>query len=219
MFDKVLALVAPHECISCSREGKLLCAGCIAGLPQAASRCYRCHKASQDWRTCSSCRRDSKLFALAASFKYDGAAEALVRKLKYSHAQSAAGVIAEQLAISIPGAPSLIISYLPTATSRVRSRGFDQALLIAKNLSASTGLPLVSFLARLGQERQVGASRLGRQAQAALAYRVCNPSLLVGANILLVDDVVTTGASLESAAAVLRASGAHRIYGLVFCQA
>lgn len=219
MLDKVLGLVAPHSCVSCSGIGSLLCSNCSAGLKPAISRCYRCHQISEDFRTCSACRRTSKLYSVIARTRYEGAAEALVQKLKFDNARAGASDIARGLVTLLPDEPKFIITHLPTATSRVRTRGYDQARLIARQLASKTNLPYDNLLERIGQARQVGASRTERLANASKMFRAKNVKKLSGVSVVLVDDVITTGASLEAAAAILRASGAKRIYGLVFCQA
>lgn len=219
ILDKLIGVVAPHQCVGCGREGSLLCVSCAPKLPLAISRCYRCHRVSEHFRTCASCRRSSKLFAVIARTRYENAAEALVQKLKFANAAAAAGDVARELASLMPDTGPVIITHLPTANSRVRGRGYDQAKLIAKSLATSTHRPYASLLSRIGQERQVGASRADRLEHASTMFRARNSSRLVGATIIIIDDVITTGASLEAAARVLRAHGAKRTYGLVFCQA
>lgn len=218
-LDNLIGLIAPHNCLGCGGLGSLLCGDCAKQLPSPVSRCYRCHRVTENGRTCTRCRRVSKLFSLNARTRYEGTAEALVQKLKYGNAASAADDIARELAPLLPRASELLITHLPTATSRVRTRGYDQAELIAKSLSRRSGLPYASLLLRLGQAHQVGAGREERIKQAADIYRARSTGRLAGASIVLVDDVITTGASLEAAAKALKAAGAKRIYGLVFCQA
>lgn len=219
ILDKLIGVIAPHQCVGCSLGGTLLCASCASALVPAISRCYRCHQISENFRTCASCRRKSKLYSVTARTRYSGASEALVQKLKFGQAPAAASDIASLLTPLIPDASNLIITHLPTAGARVRSRGYDQAQLIARQLAASARLPYASLLARTSSERQVGAGRASRFEHASHMFRARNSSRLVGASVVIIDDVITTGASLEAAAALLRASGARRIYGLVFCQA
>lgn len=218
MLDRLISLVAPHECLSCGKQAGLLCADCQKSLPSAADRCWRCQKLSDLGRTCPACRRSSGLFSVQAVTSYDGFGGELIRRLKYHGAVAAAQDIAGLLANVLP-TEHFILTYLPTATSRVRSRGFDQAKLIAKAVAAETGCSFVPFLKRLGQVDQVGTDRASRFAQAGSMFRAVNRSLLTGQKVVLIDDVITTGASLDSAAKVLKASGAKRVYGVVFCQA
>jgi predicted amidophosphoribosyltransferase len=148
---------------------------------------------------------------------YGGFGGELIRRLKYHGAIAAAQDIADSLSNILPD-DDCILTYLPTATGRVRARGFDQARLVARAVAAKTGYQFVPLLRRLGQADQVGTGREARFAQASSAFRVVNRSLLSAQKVVLIDDVITTGASLDSAAKVLKSAGAKRIYGVVFCR-
>jgi len=170
-------------------------------------------------RTCPACRRQSALYAVRAATGYDGVAKDLVWRLKFDGMVAAAAEMARCLAPLMPAGPDVLLVPLPTATSRVRQRGYDQAGLLVRELSRLTGLPHATCLRRLGQHHQVGAGRQQRLAQLKDAYRPINAKLIAGKHIILVDDVLTTGASLEAAATTLKTAGARRITGLVFAQA
>ena len=107
---------------------------------------------------------------------------------------------------------------LPTATSRVRQRGFGHSELLAKTIAANLKLEYSSGLRRLGQSRQLGARREDRLIQLANSFAVKNPKRVAGRKILLVDDVLTTGGSLISAAKTLKAAGTQQVTALVFAK-
>ncbi len=88
---------------------------------------------------------------------------------------------------------------------------------MAKKLVRYSEMPHSTLLARIGQTRQVGANRTKRLSQLKDAFRVVRPYLVKGANIIIVDDVVTTGASLEEAAKKLKSAGAKSVSALAFC--
>jgi ComF family protein len=121
--------------------------------------------------------------------------------------------------VSYIDSENVVIVHVPTASSRVRRRGYDQARLLARAISKHTGLPHRPLLTRMGQHHQVGARREQRVTQLASAFRVSNPKPVDGNHIILIDDVLTTGATLEAAARALKAAGAKRVDGLVFAQA
>jgi predicted amidophosphoribosyltransferase len=94
-------------------------------------------------------------------------------------------------------------------------RGFDQAALIARSLASKKGLTYVSALQRTTQADQIGKRRADRLKQMAGSFRMVAPAKVRGATVLLVDDVLTTGATLESAAAELRRCGAKHVDAVV----
>jgi ComF family protein len=123
------------------------------------------------------------------------------------------------LARFVPSHPDFVIVPAPTATSRARHRGYDQAALIARSLATKTEVQYLPVLRRSGQHHQVGSNRAERLRQLQNAYRVIRPANIVGKHVLLIDDVLTTGATLEAAAKVLKAAGAKRVSGVVFARA
>lgn len=221
IIDHLLSLLVPYECLGCSTEGSLLCAPCQRRLPALPGRCYGCQKLSSGALTCPGCGDDlGGLCRLLARTSYAGIAKELVSGLKFSGTRTAARVMAACMLPLMPdngGRP--VIVPVPTATSRVRGRGYDQAKLLARELSRQARLPYLDCLARDGHTRQVGTSRRQRQLQLQGAFRVKRPGKTRGADIVLIDDVSTTGATLRSAAAALSAEDTGRISAIVFAQA
>ena len=210
MIERLLSLIAPHECLGCNAEGAVLCAACGNGLPAAVSRCYRCGRATPAFRTCASCKA-SPLHSVRPCTTYEGLAKAVLWRLKFERARAAAADLAPLLTMPSPSGRELLIVSVPTATSRVRQRGYDQSQLLAQQLSALQRVPYVPLLARLGQQRQVGTSGATRRRQLHGVFRVTRPTLVAKKHIVLVDDVVTSGATLEAAAAELKHAGAWRV--------
>lgn len=220
MIEQLISLVAPHHCLGCDIPGGLLCDGCgRQKLLKAVSKCYRCGKSTEDFRTCRSCRAGSGLFQVWSACVYDGLAKDLLLRLKFERVRAAASVAAGRLAPVLPAGTGWLVTHLPTANSRVRQRGYDQAQLIAKRLGKITGLPYSVLLARQDFSRQLGQTRQVRFEQMQAAFRPVRPGKVEGRHILLVDDVLTTGASLEAAARTLKAAGAKRVSAAVFAAA
>lgn len=147
--------------------------------------------------------------------EHNGAARQAIHVLKFARARAAAHDIAAAMSklCDIPNGAVLVP--IPTASSHIRARGYDQTLLIARRLAKIRGLPCLRLLSRQGQVRQVGASRRQRQAQLAGVFS-CTQKLDPAITYVLIDDVLTTGSTIEHAAGALRAAGAARIHAATF---
>ncbi len=220
IIEQFFSLLAPDECQVCEREGSLLCEDCAAEtLIRLPERCYRCYKQSELSKTCQNCRKYSVLKYVWVGCEYNRSAKKLIYSLKFNFAKSAAKVIAREIAIALPALPEdTVIVHIPAATSHVRKRGFDQSALVARELSLRLNLPHIHALARMGQQRQVGSKRAERLEQMKNAFRPVSGAIK-HMNVLLVDDVLTTGSTLESAALTLKKASAKTIAAAVFAQA
>ena len=213
--ELLISLVAPHHCMGCGTEGAICCVGCAeTWLLPLPSRCYRCRSLSREFATCRPCH--SRLRRVWVATEYAGLAKKMVHKYKFERARTAARTIAQQMDAVLPNIPqSTVVTYVPTETRRMRMRGYDHAALIARELARERGLPYRRLASRVTHTRQVGAGRAVRYRQLAGAFLVIRD---VPPDVLLVDDVVTTGATLETVAAVLRQAGAKHVDAVVFAQ-
>lgn len=219
ILERLISIVAPHACLGCGAEGTLLCADCSRDIPSLPERCYRCQGLSRDYRVCRGCRRASSLRSVWVRAQYGTLVKDLVYRFKFQRAQAGARPIAALMSEVLPYLPSnTVVAWIPTATTRQRQRGYDHAALLARCVATQNSLSYMPLLVRMGQSRQVGANRVQRQQQLTDAFRIVNSSRLQGAAVLLVDDIVTTGASLESAARTLKKAGAKSVDAVVFAQ-
>ena len=200
LMERTIALVAPLACLRCEAEGVALCRDCIASLTGA----YHMNVHG--------------LERVQYVSPYRGEAQEIVRLLKFERVRSAAEQLAAAMCILDIPSDALLVPAV-TAPQRVRQRGYDQAVLIAQSLSRRTGIPVVNVLVRQNAVRQLGASRVQRIAQAHNLYAVHKPGRMAGRRIVLIDDVVTTGATLQAAARALYGAGAKSVEALVFARA
>lgn len=217
MLNEIVKIIAPHICLGCGQSGTLLCVSCSAGVHEDAEVCYRCNRLSRDNRVCKSCRASSSLYSLSYVGLYQGLLAELVKSTKLKQAREGCCVAARLLLSRLP-ITEATVTYVPTASSRVRSRGFDHSRVIAKLLAGQAPLPFACLLLRRGQVRQLGAGRKTRKQQMEGQFIcVAKPSSLPK-TVILIDDVVSTGATLEEAARTLREHGVKRVYALVLAR-
>lgn len=210
-------MLAPPLCLACSKEGKLLCSECEqTELSPKTSTCFRCNRLTKDFKVCTGCRSRTKLAGVVVAHHYEGAIKRLVQAIKYQNAGSAATTLANRLTPLLRSHPAgdwQIVTSVPTSSSRRRLRGYNQAELIARIVARELGLPYCSLLGRLTDKVQVGKSRKDRLEQVKGIFYAKSPRLFCGAKVLIVDDVVTTGATMSECAQVLRAAGAKSVWG------
>lgn len=220
IVERIINIVAPHYCIMCGDEGAVVCDWCLPDIaPSLPSRCYLCKVATRESQVCSKCRRNSSLRHVWTRAQYEGYAKQLVHDLKFERKQAAAEPVAQLMAEPLPFLPKeTIIVHVPTATSRVRRRGYDQAEKISRSLAQQLHLRNQTLLIRITQSRQVGARRSQRISQMRDAFMAVRSDMVQNASILLVDDLTTTGATLEAAARELKSAGAKTVSAVVFAQ-
>ena len=163
--------------------------------------------------------KNSKTSACVGRYRLSGYSKRASWRLKFERASAAASPMAAAIIQTLPDLPpDTIVSFVPTANSRVRLRGYDQAKLIAENIAKQKCWQQQTLLMRTGNARQVGASRADRFKQIESSLAAIKLNKIKKAHILLIDDVTTTGATLEAAAAVLKSAGAYNINAAVFAQ-
>lgn len=219
MIEHIISIFAPHHCLGCGiDDNRLICSKCQSSIKSYNPICYRCDRAAEKG-LCGTCRKISPLTRVQIRARYQGLAKAILWKLKFDRAKSAAREIAQLLPTPIVALPeNVLIVPLPTATSRIRHRGYDQAVLIAQAFAKRYQLSYADLLIRTGQSRQVGATRTQRQQYAARLYRLKEADVQ-HMHIILIDDVITTGSSFEAAARLLLAAGASSVQALAFAHA
>lgn len=192
-------MLLPPRCACCGLIGPSPCRSCVGGL-----------------RRPPPLPAPPGLDACLALLAYDGPGRDLVAALKFRNARSSVGWLAEGLAglvrASCIPAP-LVVTWAPTSTPRRRARGFDQAELLARRVAARLDAPAAGVLRRGPGQPQTGRNRTERWVGPAFVCRGATRGI-AGATVVLVDDVVTTGATLAAAARALRSARPAAVIGL-----
>lgn len=168
---------------------------------------------------CDTCKHRHTPQHVWMSVAYDGIAKALLKAYKFDEKRAAATTIANQMADTLPYfAEPPTVTFVPTATSHRRTRGFDHAELLAKEIARNRGWRYQRLLHRTTQKRQLGANREQRKAQLKGLFRPASDVDLATKHVLLIDDVVTTGATLNECSKILYSMGAAQVDAAVFAR-
>ncbi len=219
IFDSIIGIVAPHICLGCYSEGSELCTDCIDDYFQPMQpKCAGCFKLSDDFKVCESCKNWLPLAHVTIATSYEGMYETLLKNYKFKFRRQNARSIAETMTRSIDSHrySNYLLCPIPTAPARVRLRGFDHAKLITKHLGDNLRLNRGNFLGRNSNVRQLGSSRKQRIEHMKSEFYIKDS--VKGKRVLVVDDVMTSGATLAAAAKVLKAAGAKEVSAVIFAR-
>ena len=224
----VLDLLFPLHCADCGAEGSSLCALCRTKLRFIPPSCFVCkklvptHNNLPPGRTCKECHKKTSVYCFLSPFSYgEPIIKLLVHDLKYRRVRPNAAALAELLhgyiqyfRITLP--PNTLLVPIPLHKTRERLRGFNQSFLIAQNLGKKLGVEVHRNALRKIKKTvpQMELSREERLKNAIDTFAVSDMPLIRNRTILLLDDVKTTGATLEEASRVLRAAGAKKIWAI-----
>jgi ComF family protein len=225
--ELVLELVYPPRCKACERVGTYFCGGCLTRIiPLTVPRCPRCDRPLDDQNPlrpigCADCwRKFPSLNGLRVLGIHQTPLREAIHVLKYDGFPAVARPLGEQLAAEwrVRGAMVDGVIPVPLHPERIAKRGYNQSTLLANALCNTLELSLYdNLIQRTRPTRpQVGLTHAERLQNVADAF-AADP-LVSGKRWLLVDDVCTTGATLEGCAAALRAAGAIQVWAVVLAR-
>ncbi|HEY6242022.1 MAG TPA: ComF family protein [Burkholderiales bacterium] len=209
-----------EDCLLCGTESgsELLCAACANELPALAECCPRCALPSPGGAICGSCLNDPRHFdGTLALWCYEFPCDRLVQALKYRARLALAGFFASRLASrSLPDVD--LILPMPLHPRRLAERGFNQSLEIARGLARHLGRPIAPRgVLRVRDTLPQTKLPYEERAKNVRGAFVCNLKLS-GESVAVVDDVMTTGTTLNEVARILKRAGATRVENLVIAR-
>ena len=226
--EYLLGLVFPIQCLGCGQPNLYLCSGCLKSILLIDYFvCPTCRHPSTNGQTCLNCRSKTNLDGLIYALNYD---QSLVRQaihaIKYSFIQDLMPIMAELLIKVLDQSrfhqdfSADIIIPIPLHRQKLAQRGFNQAERLAEILGQKYSWSInTKTLQRTKSTRsQTGLPRLKRLVNVKDIFSVKAPESIRNKNIILVDDVCTTGATLEEAAKILKHNGASKVWAITLAR-
>lgn len=207
MFDKVLKFILPHHCCKCQKVGLALCQDCKNHiiLQRKDDPKLTIWQNSATNLRCFGWRR--------------GLLEKIVDDYKFKLHRELAGPLAELVVTLLSDlSGEVIIVPIPTTKKHNRARGFDHMKLIAKEVARLKSAQFSPLLLRANQISQRGLARSKRLENAKISFRLASVPIVSAATYVVLDDVFTTGATLNAASELLREAGAKKVLAVVICR-
>ncbi len=215
LVGEAVDAVLPEQCLVCGRFGAALHEACLVELPRAEGpRCGRCW-APRAGESCGRCARLPRAFeALRTPFVFEGDARRAILDAKFGGVSRLLTPLGVAAAAAVPADWRFeAVVPVPLHPSRLRRRGFNQAEIVAREVARSLDVPLEGRALR--RTRRGGhQAELGIEERAANVLGLYRARGAVPRTVLLVDDVTTTGATLDAAARALLDGRAERVYAL-----
>lgn len=238
ILDKIkeaaLDTLFPKFCLNCGREGGYVCGDCSVFIGEAALICPVCNKSSFTGQRHSSCSASFKMDGLVNVWEYEGIIKELFKNVKYKGAShmvpeftaKAFKFIAEdtgrfQPFLSFLFSENTCITYVPMHKKKEKQRGFNQAKLIAEEMGEIGGKKVVSLLAKTKEtSSQTKLDREARSENLKGAFKYNNSDKAVfSSQIVLVDDIWTTGATMRESCLILKKAEVQKIWGFTLARA
>lgn len=220
--NSALDLLFPLNCERCNKEGKLICDTCVQELPRLSRPfCEICAQPGAAG-TCDWCLEiGPAISGLRAPFLMEGSVRRAVHSLKYRGVRAATPELASLMAqyLESQRIPGDVLVPVPLHRRRLRNRGYNQASLLARELGKLTGLTVMENLLERTSDSppQIEAtSRAERRSNVEGIFRCMGQAS--GFKVLLIDDVATTGSTLQACAVALRDAGAESVWGLTLAR-
>ncbi len=214
----------PQWCIGCGKGGSILCPSCQDSLPCIMPPlCPRCGKPQPGGILCPGCIDwNAEIDGIRSPFRFDGIMRQAIHQLKYKNLRALATPLAKLLRdylVTNP-LPGEVLVPVPLHPRRLRERGYNQSRLLAKKLGSLTNLPVIDdcLLRRHHALPQARTATVDERRRNVADAFTCVNNRLQDKQVLLIDDVSTSGATLDACATALKAAGAILVWGLVLAR-
>jgi ComF family protein len=222
--DKIIDLFFPRRCVGCGKIGDLLCPGCSQKLPRLLPPfCQKCGKHESSGVLCPACwGQKIDIDGIRSVFRFEGTVRRAVHDLKYRNLKSIAVCLATLMAdyLRINPIPGDALVPVPLHPRRLKERGYNQSSLLAEKLGRLIALPVLEgqlyrVKDSLPQARTATVEERRRNVEKGFS---CKGEELPLKTVILVDDVCTSGATLESCASALKDAGVVSVWGFTLAR-
>ena len=204
IFSSILDLVFPDSCLNCGKTGSILCNRCLKQIKPIPGQ---------------SIHLKQPIEKVLCYTSYSGIMRKIITKFKFENkkriAETIANLMSEMIINRIPEFAKMSLLAVPLHASREKERSFNQALLLARNISKNLNIPCIenvlirnratNFMHKLNKKE--------RMQNIKNAFTVVDKQAVSGKDIIIIDDIMTTGATLTAIAAELKKSGCNKVYG------
>lgn len=207
MFDKMLSFIAPHLCFGCANIGTILCDRCIQNIIENRQLALEGHLLE-----------NSSSFSPWIIASRQGELKKLIDAYKFERAIEARQALARLFDAGLPVLPTnTVVVPVPTIAAHIRNRGYDHCALMARDFARRRRIAYAPLLRRRSSSQQRGASRQQRHTQAAAAF-VVHGNVTGNIPYIIIDDITTTGSTLQWAAQALMDAGAITVWTAAVAQ-
>jgi len=222
--EAALDLILPKRCLGCGKEGDYICPGCSLKLPRIIPPvCPLCGLPRISRSLCPSCTKHQyEIDGIRSPFRFEGLVRQAVYQFKYNNLRDIASSLAELMAkyLDKNQVPGEVLVPVPLHRKRLKQRGYNQSRLLAVELGKITGIPVVTdYIQRTRptppQTDTAGKYKRVENVSGAFAAVVIRPEQQ---SIILIDDVATSGATLNACATALKQAGARSVWGLTIAR-
>src|SRR4030042_1593057 len=208
-----LDILFPRYCVGCGKEGSFICDSCLRLQPLIIFPvCPLCGRPQPSGITCSDCIRwKAKIDGIRSPFRFEGVIQQAVYQLKYRNLRSIAPMLAGFLYdfMKINPIQGDVLVPVPLHRSRIRERGYNQSALLATELAKLSGLPVIqnSLVKHAKSSPQARSSSVDERKKNVSGVFSIRDERLKGNGVILIDDVSTSGATLDACAGALKEAG------------
>ena len=219
-----LDLLFPKRCVGCGREGSYICPNCLRTSKRFfPPLCPLCGKPQINGVLCQDCVNwNARVDGIRSPFHFEGVIREAIHQLKYKQLSSISIQLSHLLheyLITYP-LPADVLVAVPLHPKKLQERGFNQSALLARELGKLSGLPLVDecLIRKRFTPPQARTNSVNERWENVIGTFACRSNELANRKVLLIDDVATSGATLNACAKALKSSGVISVWGLVLAR-